>query len=168
MSRSFIIEHLQLKNVPSLLNTESFYGRQTQLDVCVPHTHILFCSLQTHTVGSWEGGQSTVLSQLLSGVLQLSTPSRAHTVCLQEKKGPSASSALGPHSCVPPRQSHGWLVSVSRREPHILGHLNLHDEDDIGDVGLGRRWRADITKTQSETSIRVLSGQNIPRRIPPP
>ena len=56
---------------------------------------------------------------------------------------------------------------MSHREPNILGHLNLHGGDEIGDVGLGRRWRADIMKkTQSETSIRVLSGQNIPRRTP--
>lgn len=60
------------------------------MDACVPHSykiHIIPSTLSKNTQqGSWEGGQRFVLSQLLSGIPQLSTPSTPHTVWRRGEK----------------------------------------------------------------------------------
>lgn len=136
----------------------------TEMNVTMSHTHTQFIYsplLSPNTQrGGWEGGQSLMLSQLLSGVPQLSTPSTPHTV--SRRKGHRNS--LGPHSCSKTHaraHTHVHTLAVSRVScfsvtPWTIhfGDFNLHGGWDLGGTGLGRRWWPDIMKSQFETSIK--------------
>ena len=95
--------------------------------------HTFSSTLSKHTQrGSWEGGQSFMLSQLLSGVPQLSTPSTPHTLYPEEK---ASLQPVWGHIHVQGTATRHTLV-VSWVSCFCVTTWSIH----FGDFNLHRRW----------------------------